>query len=318
MPGATPASVMPSAKAASHDRVTTVPSLHGPAHQLRRLTGVTGSTGALLLAALLLVISLAPLLSRYDPLTIDPGQRLQPPSSEHWLGTDDLGRDVFSRVVYGGRISLLVSASVAALSICLGALLGLLSGYYRRLDGPLMRVMDGIMAFPGLLLAIAVITGLGPGLTSVVLALALIATPVVSRLIRGSTLLLKELPFVEAARCIGVSDRAILWRYILRNATSSLVVQGTAVIAAAMLTEATLSYLGAGIDPEAPSWGSMLRDGQRLVGRAWWLVLAPGGALFLSVLALNLVGDALRDALDPHGPRPAAWPRHYQGSPPRL
>jgi peptide/nickel transport system permease protein len=279
------------------------PLPRGSGGQPRRLTWHAGFTGFALLAAVAIVVTIAPLMSRYDPQAIDPARRLLPPSAAHWLGTDDLGRDVFSRVVYGGRTSLLVSTSVAIVCVSLGSLLGLLAGYFRRLDGPVMRIMDGIMAFPGVLLAIAVITGMGPGLASVIIALSLVYTPAVGRLMRGSTLLIKELPFVEAARGIGVSDPAILWRYIFRNATSSLVVQATAVVASAILAEAALSYLGAGIDPEAPSWGGMLRDGQRLVGRAWWLVLAPGAALFLSVLALNLVGDTLRDALDPQGPR---------------
>lgn len=275
-----------------------------------RIVWHAGFAGFALLGVMVTVLAIAPLLSRHDPLAIDPARRLLPPSAAHWLGTDDLGRDVFSRVVYGGRTSLLVSTSVAIVCVSLGALLGLLAGYFRRLDGPVMRIMDGIMAFPGVLLAIAVITGIGPGLASVIIALSLVYTPAVGRLMRGSTLQIKELPFVEAARGIGVSDPAILWRYVFRNATSSLVVQATAVVASAILAEAALSYLGAGIDPEAPSWGGMLRDGQRLVGRAWWLVLAPGAALFLSVLALNLVGDTLRDALDPQGPRPTAmWPR---------
>jgi peptide/nickel transport system permease protein len=279
------------------------PLSRGTGRQPRRFTWNVGFAGLVLLAALTILAGMAPLISRYDPLAIDPARRLRPPSAANWLGTDDLGRDVFSRVVYGGRTSLLVSTSVAIICVSLGSLLGLLAGYFRRLDGPLMRVMDGVMAFPGVLLAIAVITGIGPGLASVIVALSLVYTPAVGRLMRGSTLMIKELPFVEAARGIGVSDPAILWRYIFRNATSSLVVQATAVVASAILAEAALSYLGAGIDPEAPSWGGMLRDGQRLVGRAWWLVLAPGAALFLSVLALNLVGDTLRDALDPQGPR---------------
>jgi peptide/nickel transport system permease protein len=278
----------------------------GSRQRLRDLAWFTGSAGLVLLVAIVIAIALGPQLSGHDPETIDPGRRLQSPSFDNWFGTDDLGRDVFSRIVHGGRTSLLVSAGVLVVAITLGSLLGLLSGYFRRLDGPIMRIMDGIMAFPGVLLAIAVITGSGPGLASVVLALSLVSTPVVGRHVRGMTLQIKELPFVEAARCIGVSDRAILWRYIFRNATSPLVVQATAVVASAILAEASLSYLGAGIDPEAPSWGGMLRDGQRLVDRAWWLVLAPGAALFLSVLALNLVGDALRDALDPQGTKPAA------------
>jgi peptide/nickel transport system permease protein len=273
----------------------------GARRRLRDFAWLTGSAGLVLLVFIVVATGLAPLLSRHDPEVLDPGRRLQSPSSQHWFGTDDLGRDIFSRVLYGGRTSLLVSAGVLVVSITLGSLLGLLAGYFRRLDGPIMRVMDGIMAFPGVLLALAVVTGVGPGVASVVLALSLVSTPVVGRHVRGMTLQIKEFPFVEAARCIGVPDRAILWRHVFRNATSPLVVQGTAVVASAILAEASLSYLGAGIDPEAPSWGGMLRDGQRLVDRAWWLVLAPGAALFLSVLALNLVGDALRDALDPHG-----------------
>lgn len=259
-----------------------------------------GLVGLVLVVFLVLAAALAPLYSPYDPLTIDPAQRLLPPSAAHWLGTDDLGRDVFSRVVAGGRTSLTIGVAVSGLATGIGALLGLLSGYVRSLDGPITRLLEGIMAFPGIMLAIAAIAALGPGLASVIVSLSLVYIPVAGRLMRGLTLQLNASPFVEGARAIGVHAPVILGRYIAGNAASALVVQWTATVAAAILAEAALSYLGAGIDPEAPTWGGMLRDGQRLLGRAWWLVIAPGGALFLTVLAFNLLGDALRDVFDPN------------------
>ncbi|MDI3338981.1 MAG: ABC transporter permease [Sphaerobacter sp.] len=243
--------------------------------------------------------ALAPLLAPADPELVNPAVRLRGPSPEHWLGTDDLGRDVLSRLLYGGRISLLVGAAVTLVAVVLGAALGLLAGYWSWLDGPIMRVLDGIMAFPGVLLAIAIVVSLGPGLGSVIIALALVYTPVVARLIRSTTLVIKQMPYVEAARCIGLPHRVILWRYVLANSVSPLIVQATFIVAYAILAEASLSFLGASGNPEAATWGAMLRDGQRLVSRAWWLALAPGTVLFLTVFALNLVGDVLRDALDP-------------------
>jgi peptide/nickel transport system permease protein len=241
----------------------------------------------------------APLVAPEDPTFIDPAVRLREPSRAHWLGTDDLGRDVFSRLLHGGRVSLLVGASVTLASAGLGSLLGLLAGYYRRLDGPIMRVMDGFMAFPGVLLAIAVVISLGARLGSVILALVLVYLPVVARLVRGTTLTIRTLPYVEGARCAGLRDRTILRRYVLANAVSPLIVQCTFVIAYAILAESSLSFLGASVNPETPTWGNMLRDGQRLLGSAWWMAVAPGVTLFLTVLALTLLGDALRDALDP-------------------
>lgn len=241
----------------------------------------------------------APLLLSYGPTFIDPAVRLSPPSRAHWLGTDDLGRDILSRLLHGGRVSLVVSASVTLLSAAFGTVLGLLAGYYRRLDGLIMRLMDGCMAFPGVLLAIAVVVSLGPRLSSVVLALSLVYTPVVARLMRATTLLIRELPHVEGARCAGLPDRQILVRYVLANAVSPLIVQCTFIAASSILAEASLSYLGASVNPETPTWGNMLRDGQRLLGRAWWMAVAPGTTLFLVVLAMTVLGESLRDALDP-------------------
>jgi peptide/nickel transport system permease protein len=255
---------------------------------------------SLLYLGVVIVVALAaPLLTNGEPTLIDPTVRMLPPSSAHWLGTDDLGRDVFTRLAYGGRVSLLVAASVTLVSALVGVCVGLIAGYYRRLDGPLMRVMDGLMAFPGVLLAIAVVVAFGPRLRSVVLALALVYAPVVARLVRSMTLVIRELPYVEAARSIGVGDMRILLRYILANALSPLIVQCTFIAAYSILAESSLSFLGASVSPETPTWGNMLRDGQRLLSVAWWLAVAPGVTLFCTVLACATFGDSLRDALDP-------------------
>ncbi len=253
--------------------------------------------------AILLVISLgaifAPLIAPYDPTLIDPVDRLQSPSTSHLLGTDDLGRDIFSRLLYGGRVSLVIGSIVTALSTLAGVLLGLVAGYYRRFDALIMRTMDGFMAFPGVLLAIAVVISLGARQSSVILALSLVYIPVVARLMRGMTLVIRELPYVEAARAVGLRDDQILRRHVLINAVSPLIVQAAFIAAYAILAEASLSFLGASVNPETATWGNMLRDGQRLLSRAWWMAVAPGVLLFVTVLTLTLVGDALRDALDP-------------------
>jgi peptide/nickel transport system permease protein len=217
----------------------------------------------------------------------------------HPLGTDDLGRDQFARLVYGGRVSLLIGITVTAASVSAGAILGIAAGYYRRLDGLIMRLMDGFLAFPGVLLAIAIVIALGPRQSSVVLALTLVYVPVVARLMRSMTLVIRVLPYVEAARAMGLPDSLILRRYIFANAISPLIVQATFIAAYAILAEASLSFLGASVDPETPTWGNMLRGGQRLLSRAWWMAVAPGTVLFLTVLAFTLIGDGLRDAFDP-------------------
>ncbi len=255
-----------------------------------------------LLVALVATLA-APLLTSHDPTFLDPAVRLQGPSSDFPLGTDDRGRDVWSRVVYGGRISLLIGLGVTATSALLGSLLGLLSGYYSRLDMPIMRTLDGLMAFPSILLAIAIMASLGPSATNVFIALVVVYTPTIARLVRSSTLVTKEQAYVESARAIGMDDRAILLRYVYPNGLSPLIVQCTFVVAYAIISEASLSFLGAGVDPETPTWGNMLRDGQRVLQRAWWLSVFPGAALVLTVLTLNLLGDGLRDALDPRARR---------------
>lgn len=255
------------------------------------------SLAVVLLAVLVAIF--APLLVPYDPTFLDPVIRLQGPSAEHWFGTDDLGRDVLSRVIMGTRISLAIGVSVTLVAGLIGSILGLVSGYYERLDAIIMRIMDGLMAFPSILLAIALMASLGPSTVNVFIALVVVYTPTVARLIRSQTLVLRQMTYVESARSAGLTDATILRKYVFANALSPLIVQCTFVIAFAIISEASLSFLGAGVPPEEPTWGNMLRDGQRILQRAWWLAVFPGFALVGTILTLNLVGDALRDALDP-------------------
>lgn len=241
----------------------------------------------------------ASFLTPHDPTYLDPTIRLQAPSSEYLLGTDDLGRDILTRVIYGGRISLAIGLSVTAAAAVIGSVLGLLSGYYPRLDTPIMRTLDGLMAFPSILLAIAIMASLGPSTVNVFFALVVVYTPSIARLVRSTTLVTKQQPYVESARSVGMSDLAILLRYVYPNGLSPLIVQCTFVVAFAIISEASLSFLGAGVPPETATWGNMLRDGQRVLQSAWWVSVFPGIALVLTVLTLNLLGDGLRDALDP-------------------
>ena len=250
-------------------------------------------------AAAVLVALLAPWLAPYDPTIAVPEIRLEGPSAAHWFGTDEFGRDVLSRAIYGTRVSLLIGVTVTLVAAALGSALGLLSGYYPRLDTPIMRVLDGLMAFPSILLAIALLASLGPSTVNVFVALVVVYTPAIARLVRGQTLVLRQQPYVESARAIGLRDSAVLRRYVFANALSPLIVQCTFVIAFAIISEASLSFLGAGVPPQTPTWGNMLRDGQRHLQRAWWLAVFPGAALVTAILTLNLLGDGLRDALDP-------------------
>ncbi len=241
----------------------------------------------------------APWLAPYAPGRMDIAHRLAAPAARHWLGSDEFGRDTLSRVLFGAQQSLLVGALVVVLATVLGTALGLLAGYVRRLDAPLMRLTDALMAFPDILLAIALMAGLGASMFNVVLALGIVYTPRVARIVRGAVLVLRELAFVEAAEALGAGDLRIMLVHLLPNLLSALIVQGTFIFGYAILTEAALSFLGTGVPPTTPTWGNMIATAQQYMGQADWLILVPGGAIVLVVLSLQVLGDGLRDALDP-------------------
>ena len=254
-------------------------------------------------AVVLLIIAVlalgAPWFASIDPNDTAVLQRLKGPSAEHLMGTDELGRDIYSRIVHGARYSLAIAALTALGSVLAGTLLGLVAGFFRRLDAPLMRVVDAMMSFPDILLAIALVAILGPSLVNVVLALVLVYTPRVARVVRASTLVVRELLFVEAVRALGVRTSRILWRHILPNLMSPILVQVSFIFAYAILAEAGLSFLGTGVSPEIPTWGTIIAAGQQYARQADWIMIFPGLAIVLSVLSLQLVGDTLRDILDP-------------------
>ena len=254
--------------------------------------------GAVLLALIALAAVCAPLIAR-DPIAFEPINRLKGPSADFWLGTDSLGRDVYSRMVYGARISLLVGLLVAIISVVSGAVIGLLAGYFTRIDGVVMRLMDGIMAIPSILLAIALVALLGASVKVVIIAIAIPEIPRVTRLVRAVVLSVRDLPFVEAARSNGTRVGKLLRRHILPSTVAPLIVQATYIAASAILTEAGLSFLGAGTPPEFPTWGNMIASSRLYLQIAPWTIFAPGLCLALVVLAVNLVGDGLRDRLDP-------------------
>ncbi|MGH7030241.1 MAG: ABC transporter permease [Stellaceae bacterium] len=255
--------------------------------------------GGTLLGLMLAMAVLAPYLGTADPQALAPIDRLRWPSWQHWFGTDMLGRDLYSRTVYGARVSLTVGISVALLSTAFGLLIGLLTGFSRWADAILMRVMDGLMSIPSVMIAIALMALTRASLENVIFAITVGEVPRVTRLVRGVVLGLRDLPFVEAALASGTSLPRILWRHIVPNTVPPLLVQGTYVAASAMIIEAILSFLGAGTPPNIPSWGNIMAEGRSLFQVAYYIVLFPGAFLSVSVLAINLLGDGLRDALDP-------------------
>ena len=254
--------------------------------------------GLILVVVTAAVGVLAPVIAG-NPTRMEVSARLQSPGSTHWFGTDDLGRDVFARVVYGARLSFVVGVAVVALALLVGLTAGLAAGYFRRLDNVIMRVMDGLMAFPAIILAIALMASLGPSVTNVIVAIGVVYMPRVARVVRGSVLVVRETAYVEAARALGVRDVSIILRHVLPNCLSPVIVQGSFVFAAAVLTEAALSFLGVGVPPYIPSWGNILSEGRLYLQQAPWLVLYPGAAIMITILGLNLLGDGLRDLLDP-------------------
>ncbi|MBZ9886020.1 ABC transporter permease [Mesorhizobium sp. CA10] len=274
--------------------------LHQEPNLLSRLLGrPTAAVGLALLVVIALAAILAPIIAPYAPTKLSIASRLHPPSLEHLFGTDDLGRDVFTRMLYAARTSLSVGFSVVVFSSAIGIVLGLTAGFFRKLDTPVSRLVDAMMAFPDILLAIALVAALGATAVNVVVALGIVYAPRLARVVRASTLVIRELPYVEAARALGVPTPVILVRHVLRNVASPILVQGTFIFANAILAEAGLSFLGVGISPDIPTWGTMIAVGRQYMDQAGWIMMFPGAAIVITVLALQLVGDGLRDLLDP-------------------
>ena len=267
---------------------------------LRRLLSNRSFTiGASLVGLVLLLALLAGVISPFDPLKGNFRARMMAPSLQHWMGTDQFGRDILSRVLHGARISLQIGFMVAIITALAGGLIGASSGYFRRLDGPLMRLMDAFMAFPSIILAIAVSSVLGASVINVIFALAIAATPHTARVVRASVIVVREMEFVEAARALGAGHARILFRHIMANAMAPLMVRITYVFAVAILNEAVLSFIGVGPPPPAPTFGAIIANGRDFIVAAPWITVAPGLAILVSVLGLNLLGDGLRDVLDP-------------------
>lgn len=255
------------------------------------------------LATIVLLSFCGSLFSPWDAYSIDPLSRLKAPSAAHWFGTDNFGRDLFVRVALAVRVSLSVGAAVALIAGAVGMVIGLLCAWYRPLDRILMRVCDGLFAFPSLLLAIAIVGVLGPNVANVVLALSLVYVPSIARVIRGAAMVVKEKNFIEALRAQGATSGRIVWLHLLPNVISPLIVQVTWVFSVAILTEAALSFLGSGVPAPTPSLGNLLLEGKAVIFTAWWMTFFPGIAIVLLILALNIVGDDLRDSAEP-GLRP--------------
>jgi peptide/nickel transport system permease protein len=267
----------------------------------RRLWKVRLAAIGLAIVGLLVVCAVtAPVISPYEPNRQRLLEALQGPSAEHWLGTDENGRDVLSRILYGTRVSLAAGIFSVAIALCLGVTTGLVSGYFGgKVDNVIMRFMDALLAFPTLVLALAITAALGPGLRNAMIAIGIVGMPIFARLTRGQVLSVREREFVEAARTIGAGHVRIMVQHVLPNVMAPLIVQMSLSIAVAILAEATLSFLGLGVQPPEPSWGSMVSRGKDYLDLAPWLAFAPGGAILLAVMGFNFVGDAVRDALDP-------------------
>jgi peptide/nickel transport system permease protein len=278
------------------DSLRMEPWLHRVLSSVRR--NPTIAFGLVLLTALIILALIAPLIAG-DPLKLSPVNRLRPPSDRFWFGTDQFGRDVYARTIYGGRVSLMVGLTVAGLACALGLAIGLLCGFYRWVDGILMRFMDGLMAIPSILLAIALITLVRPSLEVVIIAIVIPEVPRVVRLVRSVVLSIRGQPYIESAVAGGTRGIKLLVRHVIPNTLAPLIVQATYVCASAILTEAGLSFLGAGVPPAIPSWGNIISQGRTFFQIAPWSILIPGAFLGLTVLAVNLLGDGLRDRLDP-------------------
>lgn len=265
---------------------------------LRNRSAVLGGTFILLL---LLLSAMPSVFATHHPTRFqDPANRFEAPSADHWFGTDNLGRDVYSRVIYGTRVTLAVAFQAVFFGAILGITLGIIAGYYGRwIDAVIMRIMDVFLAFPGILLALAIVSALGASLGNVVIAIAIFSVPTFARIVRGSTLAVRNLEYIEAIRALGARDAKIIFQHVLPNVLSPIIVQATLYIATAILIASGLSFLGLGAQPPTPEWGLLLAAGRDFVWNAVHVTLFPGLAIVFSVLAFNLLGDGLRDALDP-------------------
>ena len=255
---------------------------------------------SLILFTLIVAMSaLAPIIATEDPLELKVFEAFEPPGGKYILGTDDLGRDVFSRLLYGGRISLNIALTSAIGAGFFGLLIGMVSGYFKKIDLVIMAIMDGLNSFPGIILALATVAALGTSHINVIISLVLVFTPNVSRIVRSTMLVLREMDYVVAAKALGISDFQIIYRHLIPNAMAPWLVQVTMILAFALLAEAGLSFLGVGGSTELPSWGGIIAEGRLVIGKAPWLVLLPGLLITLTVLSINILGDALRDIIDP-------------------
>lgn len=275
-----------------------LPSRSGPSLSFLASTPII-ALATICLALIIASAVFAPVLTSHNPIQLDPANRLLLPNNTHWLGTDAYGRDLLARILYGGRISLVIGVSAAVLSIVIGLCIGLVAGFFRWVDAIVMRIMDGLMAIPSVLLAIAIVALSGASLTTVLIAIVIPEIPRVSRLVRSVVLSAREEPYVEAAIALGTSMPKIMWRHLVPNTIAPLIVQGTYICAAAVLTEAILSFLGCGISPETPTWGNIMAEGRTYFQIRPGLIFWPGLLLSIAILSVNLIGDAARDALDP-------------------
>lgn len=266
------------------------------------------TVGVVILVLLAVAATFAPTFVKRDPLEQDIGRRLQPPTQENLLGTDRLGRDLLARLFYGARVSLVTGGLVVVIAVSVGLTLGVISGYYGgHVDFAIQRVVDVVMAFPGILLAIGIMAFIGQGLVNLVVAISIVSIPRVIRVARGGVLQASEMEFVEAARALGASDRTLMLRHIVPTILAPVIVQATFTLVYSLRTESTLNFIGLGVPPPDPSWGGLLDEGRAYIQTAPWLIGAPAVAIALAILALNLLGDGLRDYLDPRQPgRPAA------------
>lgn len=257
-------------------------------------------TGSIIIAILLLITIFGPLLTPYSPYDMEVKNRLQGPSLAHLLGTDDFGRDLLTRILYGAKVSMWVGFASAASASIIGMAIGLIASYYRFLDNFLMRICDGLLSFPAILFAIALMAVLGPKTENVVIALTIVFAPEIARIVRSRALVVREETYIEAIRAQGASAWRIIWRHIAPNTLSPLLVKATFIFSEAVIIEATLSFLGAGVPAPDPSWGNILSDGKLVIFNAWWMTVFPGMFIIFAVLGLNLLGDGMRDLIDPH------------------